>query len=155
VGSIKNDAWALIVSVSLGPGAVFLWGGKRRSDPVRRLHLESGDIVVWGGPARYAVMRNPQNRSSADSFPSGMWTVSEYFSKGKIDASGARQRMVPVLERRDAVIDEGQIHLSGERCRFVDRWRCLQKNHAKKCHLKSKRWLLRLLIIPCPYKIVR
>ena len=53
VGSIKNDAWALIVSVSLGPGAVFLWGGKRRSDPVRRLHLESGDIVVWGGPARF------------------------------------------------------------------------------------------------------
>jgi alkylated DNA repair dioxygenase AlkB len=29
-----------------------MWGGKRRSDPVRRLHLESGDIVVWGGLAR-------------------------------------------------------------------------------------------------------
>jgi alkylated DNA repair protein (DNA oxidative demethylase) len=34
--------------------AVFLWGGKRRSDPVRRLRLESGDVVVWGGPARFA-----------------------------------------------------------------------------------------------------
>ena len=33
--------------------AVFLWGGKRRSDPVRRLRLESGDVVVWGGPARF------------------------------------------------------------------------------------------------------
>jgi alkylated DNA repair protein (DNA oxidative demethylase) len=32
---------------------VFLWGGKRRSDPVRRLRLESGDVVVWGGPARF------------------------------------------------------------------------------------------------------
>jgi alkylated DNA repair protein (DNA oxidative demethylase) len=49
----EKDAWAPIVSVSLGLPAVFLWGGQRRSDPVRRLHLESGDIVVWGGPARF------------------------------------------------------------------------------------------------------
>jgi alkylated DNA repair protein (DNA oxidative demethylase) len=49
----EKDAWAPIVSVSLGLSAVFLWGGKRRSDPVRRLRLESGDIVVWGGPARF------------------------------------------------------------------------------------------------------
>jgi alkylated DNA repair protein (DNA oxidative demethylase) len=34
--------------------AVFSWGGKRSSDPVRRLHLESGDIVVWGSSARFA-----------------------------------------------------------------------------------------------------
>ena len=33
--------------------AVFLWGGKRRSDPVRRLRVESGDVAVWGGPARF------------------------------------------------------------------------------------------------------
>jgi len=49
----EKDPWAPIVSVSLGLPAVFLWGGKRRSDPVRRLPLESGDIVVWGGPARF------------------------------------------------------------------------------------------------------
>ena len=49
----ENDAWAPIVSVSLGLPAVFLWGGKRRSDRVRRLRLESGDVVVWGGPARF------------------------------------------------------------------------------------------------------
>jgi alkylated DNA repair protein (DNA oxidative demethylase) len=49
----ENDAWSPIVSVSLGLPAVFLWGGKRRSDPVRRLRLESGDVVVWGGPARF------------------------------------------------------------------------------------------------------
>jgi DNA oxidative demethylase len=49
----EKDAWAPIVSVSLGLSAVFLWGGKRRSDPVRRLRLESGDIAVWGGPARF------------------------------------------------------------------------------------------------------
>ncbi len=49
----ENDRWAPIVSVSLGLPAVFLWGGKRRSDPVRRLRIESGDVVVWGGPARF------------------------------------------------------------------------------------------------------
>jgi alkylated DNA repair protein (DNA oxidative demethylase) len=49
----EKDAWAPIVSVSLGLPAVFLWGGKRRADSVRRLRLESGDVVVWGGPARF------------------------------------------------------------------------------------------------------
>lgn len=49
----EKDAWAPIVSVSLGLPATFLWGGKRRSDPVRRLRLESGDVAVWGGPARF------------------------------------------------------------------------------------------------------
>src|SRR6202165_579042 len=49
----EKDAWAPIVSVSLGLPAVFLWGGKRRSHAVRRLRLESGDVVVWGGPARF------------------------------------------------------------------------------------------------------
>src|SRR3974390_246980 len=49
----ENDTWAPIVSVSLGVPAVFLWGGKRRGDPTRRLLLESGDVVVWGGPARF------------------------------------------------------------------------------------------------------
>jgi alkylated DNA repair protein (DNA oxidative demethylase) len=49
----EKDAWAPIVSVSLGLPAVFLWGGKRRADPLRKLHLESGDVVVWGGPARF------------------------------------------------------------------------------------------------------
>jgi alkylated DNA repair protein (DNA oxidative demethylase) len=49
----EKDAWAPIVSVSLGVDAVFLWGGKHRSDRVRRLHLTHGDVVVWGGPARF------------------------------------------------------------------------------------------------------
>ena len=49
----EQDRWAPIVSVSLGLPAVFLWGGKRRADPVRRLRVESGDIAVWGGPARF------------------------------------------------------------------------------------------------------
>ena len=49
----EKDAWAPIVSVSLGLPAVFLWGGKDRSSPIRRIRLENGDVAVWGGPARF------------------------------------------------------------------------------------------------------
>jgi alkylated DNA repair protein (DNA oxidative demethylase) len=45
---------APIVSVSLGLPAVFLFGGLRRNDRPRRFRLESGDVAVWGGPARLA-----------------------------------------------------------------------------------------------------
>lgn len=41
-----------IVSVSLGVTAIFLFGGDTRSDKAQRLRLHSGDVVVWGGPAR-------------------------------------------------------------------------------------------------------
>jgi alkylated DNA repair protein (DNA oxidative demethylase) len=48
------DLDAPIVSASLGLPATFLFGGLKRSDKPRRFHLEHGDIVVWGGPARLA-----------------------------------------------------------------------------------------------------
>jgi DNA oxidative demethylase len=41
-----------IVSVSLGLGAQFLWGGKLRREPTRRIPLAHGDVMVWGGPTR-------------------------------------------------------------------------------------------------------
>lgn len=41
-----------IVSVSLGLPATFQFGGPKRGDPVRRVALEHGDVVVWGGPSR-------------------------------------------------------------------------------------------------------
>jgi len=49
----EQDQWAPIVSVSLGLPAVFLWGGLRRNDALRRLPVENGDVAVWGGPARF------------------------------------------------------------------------------------------------------
>lgn len=49
----ERDAVAPIVSVSLGVPAKFIWGGARRSDPTRRILVESGDVVVWGGPSRF------------------------------------------------------------------------------------------------------
>ncbi len=48
----ERDCDAPIVSVSLGLPALFLWGGVKRNLRPRRLRLESGDVVVWGGPAR-------------------------------------------------------------------------------------------------------
>jgi alkylated DNA repair protein (DNA oxidative demethylase) len=43
-----------IVSVSLGLPATFLFGGATRAERPQRYRLESGDVVVWGGPARLA-----------------------------------------------------------------------------------------------------
>jgi DNA oxidative demethylase len=48
----ERDFTAPIVSVSLGLPALFLWGGHERRQRPRRIALESGDVVVWGGPAR-------------------------------------------------------------------------------------------------------
>ncbi len=48
----ERDFTAPIVSVSLGVPAVFLFGGKNRSDRQQRVALSHGDVVVWGGPAR-------------------------------------------------------------------------------------------------------
>ncbi len=41
-----------VVSISLGDTARFLFGGAKRKDPVETVLLESGDVFVFGGPAR-------------------------------------------------------------------------------------------------------
>lgn len=48
----ERDFSQPIVSVSLGLPALFLWGGTRRDDKTRRIPLNHGDVMVWGGPAR-------------------------------------------------------------------------------------------------------
>ncbi|AKM30850.1 alpha-ketoglutarate-dependent dioxygenase AlkB [Pandoraea faecigallinarum] len=50
----ERELGAPIVSVSLGLPAIFLWGGLQRGDRTRRVRLEPGDVVVWGGPSRLA-----------------------------------------------------------------------------------------------------
>jgi alkylated DNA repair protein (DNA oxidative demethylase) len=50
----ERDLSAPVVSVSLGLPALFLFGGARRDDPVRRIALFHGDVVVWGGVQRLA-----------------------------------------------------------------------------------------------------
>ena len=41
-----------VVSISLGDTARFLFGGLRRHDSVEAMPLASGDVFVFGGPAR-------------------------------------------------------------------------------------------------------
>ncbi|EIL99203.1 alpha-ketoglutarate-dependent dioxygenase AlkB [Rhodanobacter thiooxydans] len=48
----ERDLGLPIVSASLGIPAVFLFGGLQRTDPVQRVPLAHGDVVVWGGAAR-------------------------------------------------------------------------------------------------------
>lgn len=43
---------APIVSISLGLPARFLWGGLRRAEKPRRVMLEHGDVLVFGGTSR-------------------------------------------------------------------------------------------------------
>ena len=45
-------AGAPVVSLSIGDSARFLFGGLKRKDPVEKILLESGDVFVFGGPAR-------------------------------------------------------------------------------------------------------
>jgi DNA oxidative demethylase len=48
----ERDFSAPIVSVSLGLSVTFQFGGLQRTDPVKRLPLVHGDVLVWGGAAR-------------------------------------------------------------------------------------------------------
>lgn len=48
----ERDFSAPIVSVSLGLSAIFQFGGLSRSDPVSKLQLHHGDVLVWGAEAR-------------------------------------------------------------------------------------------------------
>lgn len=50
----EADLLAPVVSVSLGDTAVFRIGGSSRQDPTKSLKLSSGDVLVMGGPARFA-----------------------------------------------------------------------------------------------------
>ena len=45
-------AGAPVISFSVGDTARFLFGGTRRRDPVEKFELQSGDVFVFGGPAR-------------------------------------------------------------------------------------------------------
>ena len=48
----ERDLSEPIVSMSIGLPAVFLFGGMQRNDRPRRIRLDHGDVVVWGGPTR-------------------------------------------------------------------------------------------------------
>jgi alkylated DNA repair protein (DNA oxidative demethylase) len=50
-----------VVSISLGDSAIFRFGNTRtRGRPYRDIELHSGDLVVFGGPSRYAYHGVPK-----------------------------------------------------------------------------------------------
>ena len=49
----EQDYTHPIVSASLGLPATFLLGTLHRTDTPRRIRIEHGDVLVWGGPARF------------------------------------------------------------------------------------------------------
>lgn len=50
----ENEWAAPVVSISLGDPARFRMGGTARKDPTEAVELNSGDVLVMGGPARLA-----------------------------------------------------------------------------------------------------
>ena len=48
----EEDFAAPVVSISLGDAAIFRIGGTTRSGKTQSLKLESGDVLVMGGPSR-------------------------------------------------------------------------------------------------------
>lgn len=50
----ERDLTAPVVSISLGDTATFLLGGQCRSDPVQRIELRSGSVMLLAGDTRMA-----------------------------------------------------------------------------------------------------
>jgi alkylated DNA repair protein (DNA oxidative demethylase) len=50
----EEDRDAPVLSVSLGDTALFRIGGTEKGGPTRSIRLASGDVLVFGGPARLA-----------------------------------------------------------------------------------------------------
>ena len=50
----EDDQDAPVVSVSIGDTAVFRLGGLKRGGSTQKVNLNSGDVMVLGGPARFA-----------------------------------------------------------------------------------------------------
>jgi alkylated DNA repair protein (DNA oxidative demethylase) len=48
----EKEFAAPVVSLSLGDTALFRYGGLDRKDPTKSVKLQSGDAIVFGGPAR-------------------------------------------------------------------------------------------------------
>ena len=86
----EMDWQAPIVSISLGLPCTFLWGGLRRQDPVRRLALLHGDVLVWGGASRMAYHGvNPLKDRQHPLLGGQRWNLTFRMAKGYY-ASGDR-----------------------------------------------------------------
>jgi len=87
----ERDLNQPIVSVSFGLPAAFLFGGKTRSARPRRVLLEHGDVVVWGGEDRlrfHGVM--PIKELAADLLAAHPWEEHELLRGRRINLTFRR-----------------------------------------------------------------
>jgi DNA oxidative demethylase len=77
----EQDFSQPIVSVSLGLPATFLFGGTERSAPTRKIRLEHGDVVVWGGASRF-VYHGISPLKAGDHPETGSTRINLTFRKG-------------------------------------------------------------------------
>jgi DNA oxidative demethylase len=62
---------APVLSVSLGDSAVFRIGGPTRTDPTKRLMIQSGDVLVMGGASRHCYHGVDRTLAGSSSLISG------------------------------------------------------------------------------------
>jgi len=67
----ERNFLAPVVSVSLGDEALFRIGGETRRGPTQSVMLSSGDVVMFGGPARLAYHGIDRIRPGSSSLISG------------------------------------------------------------------------------------
>jgi DNA oxidative demethylase len=67
----EGDFSAPVVSVSLGDEALFRIGGETRRGPTQSVKLSSGDVVMFGGPARLAYHGIDRTRPGSSSLIPG------------------------------------------------------------------------------------
>jgi alkylated DNA repair protein (DNA oxidative demethylase) len=77
----EQDFSQPIVSVSLGLPATFLFGGLERSATARKVRLEHGDVVVWGGFSR-KVYHGIAPLKPGDHPETGAFRINMTFRKG-------------------------------------------------------------------------
>ena len=53
VDSDEREPRAPVLSISLGATCLFRYGGPKRTDSTKSIKLESGDVVLIGGPSRF------------------------------------------------------------------------------------------------------
>lgn len=67
---------AAIVSISLGDSCIFRFGGLEKTDKLHDFVLRSGDVVVFGGPARKCYHGVSRIYSGTGSYPGGArWNI--------------------------------------------------------------------------------
>jgi len=88
---VEEEFDAPVVSISIGNTAIFLLGGKTRSDPPVAMYLRSGDIVIMGGESRLCyhgvprILHGTLPKEYSEIFDTTYAPVLEYLNSSRIN----------------------------------------------------------------------